>query len=122
MVGKQAMQAMGQFREQDRGQPERDGRDDHLEHQEKAQRRMGREPCGGDDRRDVVMRMSDPPGTDRDVADDAGSQARDKGLVAHSADGQYFHGEDGTGQRRAEDRAETSRDAGHQQNPQVVIR
>ena len=66
---------------------------------------------------DDVVRMVDVPGRARPVADEAGHQTGNQGVVAHPADHeQDFQSENRTGQRRPEHGAEAAADAGHEQD------
>ena len=67
--------------------------------------------------RSVVVAES----VDDEVADDGRGERRDERLVAHSSDRLHFQAEDGSGERHAEHRTETTRERGDQHEAAVVV-
>ena len=106
----QAVQAVRQFAEQQTGQREGEGGEQD-----------GDDEPGGDGGQGEggVGRMVNAPGGASPVADDAGDETGDEGVVAHAADGEHFEAEHHAGQGGAEDGAEAGADAGHEQDARV---
>ena len=119
-VGQQAGEGffdqVGELGEALAHEPEEDRGEDNLAEEGAVEEGVARVTR---DEGDVVGCVVDAPERAREIADEAGDEHGDQGVVADVTDDEHLQGEDGSGERGAEDRTETGGDAGQQEDAAV---
>ena len=110
----ESVERVRQFREAPARQPEGDRRDDDGDQGPRVESVESRD-------RDFVNGVFHAPGGAGEIADNAGDQHRNEGVVLHATDDEHLHGEDRACQRRAEHRTEAGGDAVQQQRAPVRV-